>query len=263
LSFWIVATVVTVCIYFRGFNTSDAGSISYAEHHLHETLTYLLLLVGNVFPTSFSSPQLELHKIVGFIILLAAGLVVVHSIATWRTCTSIPLPLCLTMFGVMYDVSIAFGRVSLGFAEAAEPRYSMPNLIILTGLACLAFARPTKTWVPDHRKSGALVITRVLITLIVAAVIFGQTALAWDFGTQNASLWRAHIEAGDAVVVNLKTLPEPSRTSEFNRLVFPGLVAATQMHWIQMVEDDKLGELNPGTASQYKQHGRGKPVLAP
>ena len=256
LSVWMAAALMTTFIYFLGFkfgaSQTGGGSVSYAEHHLSATMRFFLVIMGNVYPTS--SPQQGFHELVGLLILLGAVFVIVLSIATWRHSTSLPLPLALVVFGLLFDLSMAFGRVSIAFAGVPN-RYSTPNLLILIALSVTAFVQPWSA--PAHRSNRHALEARFLVTLAVSVAVAGQAILATQSGIRSAGAFKASIEAGDAVVVNLNTIPEPRRTFEFNELVFPSLARASQSHWIQMVETDKLGELNPGTAAQYEHHHSG------
>ena len=254
LSLWMAAALVTTFIYFLGFkfgpSQTGGGSVSYAEHHLSTTMRYFLEIIGNVYPTS--SRQQGLHELVGLLILLGALLVIVLSIATWRHSTSVPLPLALVVFGLLFDLSVAFGRVSIYSTLGVSTRYSMPNLLILSALAVTAFAQPWSA--SAHRSNRRVLGARFLVTLAVSVAVAGQAILATQSGIQSGAAWSSRIEAGDAVVVNLNTLTEQQRTFEFGYFVFASLARAEQSHWIQMIETDKLGELNPGTAAQYEHH---------
>jgi hypothetical protein len=257
LSLWMAATLVTTFIYFLGYkfgpSQTGGGSVSYAEHHLSTTMRFFLVIIGNVYPTS--SPQQGFHELVGLLILLGALFVIVLSIATWRNSTSLPLPLALVVFGLLFDLSVAIGRVSIADFAGVPNRYSMPNLLILIALSVTAFVRPWSA--SAHRSNRQALQARFLVTLAVSVAVAGQAILSTQSGIQSAGAWRARIEAGDAVVVNLNTIPEPRRTFEFDYLVFPSLAKASQSHWIQMIETDKLGELIPGTAAQYEHHHSG------
>jgi hypothetical protein len=257
LSLWMAAALVTTFVYFSGYkfgaSQTGGGSVSYAEHHLSTTMRYFLVIIGNVYPTS--SPQQGFHELVGLLILLGALFVIVLSIATWRHSTSLPLPLALVVFGLLFDLSVAVGRASIAAFAGVPNRYSMPNLLILIALSVTAFVQPWSA--PGHRSNRQALDARFLVTLAVCVAVAGQAILATQSGIQSAGAWRARIEAGDAVVVNLNTIPEPRRTIEFDYLVFPSLARASQSHWIQMIETDKLGELNPGTAAQYERHHSG------
>jgi hypothetical protein len=250
-SAWVTASVVTTFLYFRGFDFSPkatgGGSSGYALHHVLPTLAFVLALIGNVFPTS--GPRAGLHEVIGAVILVGALGIVVGSIRSVRRSATLPLPLLLVVFALLFDLSIAAGRVSFGIGRADAPRYTMANLLILVALAIYVFSLPRTR--PAEGGSPFAART-VLIGTGLVLVILGQVALSTAVGLPAASAWTKRIEAGDAIVVHLYSIPQPNRTLLFGGYVFPSLAYATNAHWVQMVHRDHLGELAPATAAQYR-----------
>ena len=97
---WVLAAAMTSAIYLHGYNSagstclveggqsSGACSAMFALQHPVLLIRYLVVLVGNVVPTSFFAlePRYVLaYEILGTAICVVAGLVVVQSIHERRT----------------------------------------------------------------------------------------------------------------------------------------------------------------------------------
>lgn len=249
---WVVASAVSVVVYFHRFDFSTSatggGSTSYAFHHLSETSLFVLALVGNVFPTT--QPDLGLHQALGAALLFVAIVIVSASTYARRSSTALPLPAALMMFAVLFDLTVAAGRVSFGMLDAVvSSRYCMANLLIMLALAIAIFVGPSV--VPAHRRRSLLSLAGVA-TCAVALVISAQAVIATDVGLKAAKEWNRHIEDGDTVLVKLDRIAEPARSALFNAYVFPSLQVATEAKWVAMVQRDRLGELAPGTAASYR-----------
>ncbi len=248
---WVAASAVVGYLYFRGYdfspNATGGGSSGYSLHHPVQTLGYMLALVGNVFPTT--APRTGLHELIGAAVLLAAGLTVVGSIRSVKRSAALPVPLLLITFALLFDLSIAGGRLSLGIERAASPRYTMANLLILVAVAVYVFSVPPALAAPGRSRFR----TRAsLLGVGMGLVVLGQVAVSTAVGLPAASAWTRRIQAGDTIVVHLHRISQPDRTLLFDGYVFPSLSYATHLRWVQMVYTDQLGELAPGTAAHYR-----------
>ena len=248
---WILVSLAAFAAYFHDFSFSSSaiggGSSSYALHHPVQVGQYALALVGNVFPTM--NPDVGLHELIGLALIVCSLSVVVASIRSYGRTRTLPLPAALIVFALLFDLSIALGRMSLGIVHAFSPRYTMVNLLILVALSAFVFARASLR--PVHRR-------RRLPTALGSAAVAGVVCLlavqivdATDVGLHAASTWRQRITTGDTIFVNLDRIPEPARTNLFDGFVFPSLAALTDAGWLQMVQQDHLGELDPSTAAGY------------
>ena len=181
---WIAAALITVVFYWHGFDTSNSQcpaqkcGAGYGLTHPHLLVRYVVVLIGNVVPTSFYSlhPNLIAHELIGTAVALAAIYVVVQSIRERRAHVS-PLPLLLIAFGVLFDLLIVLGRFGAGPSGALNSdRYTMPNLVLLTGIvvyACAhlpAFGRSQR---PIDRREwlGALGFATLLAFVLVQCVV--------------------------------------------------------------------------------------------
>ncbi len=249
---WGAVGIGTIFFYFYGYSfapaTTGGGNAGYALHHLVRAGQYLLILVGSVIPTSSSNPHL--HEIIGSILLILALAVVAESFFTWRANVALPLPTTLIIFALLFDLTVAIGRSSFGLNDAdLANRYTMANLLIVLALVITAFARPRT--IPAHRRSHSPLPIVKIAGIGSLILILGQTVVATDVGLRDARQWNRQITAADTVLVQLDHIPEPRRTLLFDSYVFPNLAAATDLHWVQMVKRDRLGELAPDTEAIY------------
>lgn len=140
---WVVAGAAATGLYFShlplGRAANGGGSISYAVNHPGHVARYVLAAVGNVLP--LSSASLFSDEVAGGVVLALALLALIRTFRLPRRGTRVPLPLALVLFGLLFDVVAAFGRVSLGVPEALASRYTMANLLLVAGVFA-AFARP-------------------------------------------------------------------------------------------------------------------------
>jgi len=178
---WVVAGVLAAGLYFwhlsLGRAANGGGSVSYAFNHPGHVARYVLSAVGNVFPVGSSS--LFTDQVSGGVVLALALLASVRTFRLPRQGALVPLPLALVVFGLLFDVVAAFGRVSLGVSEALASRYTMANLLLLAGVFA-AFARPSPSGLhirvrrPDPwRVAGAVAGTAILVALAVSGARSG------------------------------------------------------------------------------------------
>ncbi len=241
---WVPVSVASFVAYFRGFSFADSttggGSTSFALHHLGQTGQYALALIGSVFPTTSSDPIVA-EIIGGILLLLAVGVLVERGaiLAVLHGSASACGP---HLFALLFDITVAIGRASFGVVTVSNSsRYTMGNLLIVIALAVTVFAMPQA--MPAHRRKQSTLSVAFVLGLGVVLLIGAQTAMSTDVGLITARAWDQRIEAGDTVLVQLHRIPQPKRTQLFNWFVFPSLHAATKWKWVEMAEQDRLGEL--------------------
>jgi hypothetical protein len=248
---WVIAAAIVTALYFRGFefssSTTGGGSLHFALHHPIACGKYILASIGNVYPTT--ATELRFHEIVGAVLLAAGILVVARSVRLWRQSPGLPLPGLLIVFALLFDLTVALGRVSFGVAQALSARYTMANLLIVIAVAVSVFASGRTQ--PAHRRTRGVTTRLGLLGVVVVCLLLVQIAVSTDVGLRAASAWTRRIEAGDTIVVNLDRISEPNRTLLFDGYVYPSLPGAISVQWVHEVEVDRLGELAPGTIGKY------------
>ncbi len=253
LAVWIPASIAAFVVYFRGFSfttsTTGGGSTSFAFHHLGQTGQFALALIGSVFPTRFSDPVL--HEAIGGALLILAVGALTSSVRSWKSSTALPLPAALIVFALLFDLTVAIGRVSFGVVTVGySSRYTMVNLLIVIALAITVFAMPRT--MPAHRRKRSKLSVASALVVGVVLLIGVQTSMSTDVGLRTAKEWNQQIKAGDTVVVQLSRIPEPKRSQLFKSYVFPSLTSAIAWKWLPMVQQGRLGELAPDSAPAYE-----------
>jgi len=126
--------------------------------------------------------------------------------------STLPLPLYLVSFGILFDLLTALGRVSFGVDQAFATRYTMPNLVLVTGIGLFAWESleldvPTILGAGRGRHVGRVVLGGVLCTMAVVQIVHGTQT-----GLNAARADQATKDLGDRVVVNLASIPQDKRT---------------------------------------------------
>jgi len=156
------------------------------------------------------------HQLLGVVICLAAGFVVVQSIRE-RPRQTIPLPLLLIVFALLFDLILALSRLGEGLLGAGLDRYTMPNLILVVGLVIYAWAHlPRST---DGRNQAKWHNLRVLGWSVLVAFLVVQSIVATQFGFSNGATMKATSVTVARVVVNLDQLPLAKRACYFTSVV--------------------------------------------
>ena len=144
---WLSTMLGTAAIFFHGYDFANTVcspqgprcSFSFGLRHPEKLERFLTLLVGNVVPTALwgTTPRyVGAQEVLGTAICLVAAFVVVQSIRE-RQVQPNPLPLLLIVFAGLFDVMIALGRMGEGLPTAGVDHYTMPNIILLVGIANL------------------------------------------------------------------------------------------------------------------------------
>ena len=197
ISAWIGTAATAAAIYLHNFHPSASNGRALA--HAHLVGRYVLLLLGNVIPTSLYSahPNLVVHELLGVIVASLAGYVAVR---TYRERDRPPLPLLLITYGLFFDVMIAVGRFNGGPAGALNNnRYTMPNLVLLTGIVIYVCGHLRQLARKGPWQSFG-------VSLLIAALVFdcGATTI---FGITNARRTRSVHITDARIVVNFDLIP--------------------------------------------------------
>ena len=188
-------------VYFHNFSFANAEcrscSSSFAIHHPLTSLRFLLSLVGNVMalgtgsttsPLGTPSSVVQIHAVLGALILCGAGYVVVQSLRERQR-----FPVLVILFAILFDLVITEGRVGLGPLAALASYYSMPNLILFLGIIAYGWRHPPRSSV------------RILAVVFFAA----QVSLATGFGIHTGPSSTPRVcECRPRVVVNYRHAPE-------------------------------------------------------
>ena len=213
--------LITAALYLHAFDTSDSqcGSsagcgAAYGLRHPYLLVRYVVLLMGNFVPTSSLHPNLAVYGILGTAVFVAAGFVVVQSIRARSTQPS-PLPVALIAYGFFFDTMIALGRFGSGPAGALyQNRYTMPNLVLFTGVVVYACAHlpllggeqrrvPGEAHRPAHRLGWVAVVGSVALLAFVAV----QFSVAAGFAIRQGRAYHRTYETDARFVVNLSGIP--------------------------------------------------------
>ena len=230
------------------FNCSGSVS-SYAQGHPLQVGEFVLVSMGEVLPNSHTG-TLWLNGVLGTALLVAAGYVVVRSVQSrhlGRNC----LPVALIAFGFLDDVLIATGRAQFLTNLAPSSVYTMPNLLILVGIASYAWARFPLAAGGSTTRRRALVATGVLLLVV-------QVVLATHSGVQGARYFDRHQATGARLVVNLDRIPAGSKGcydfyGEFVYLIFAPSVGTYPA--FGEARQDALSVFSPNLYRQYRAEG--------
>ncbi len=255
---WILAGLIVAALYFYGFNfqsgATGGGSVSFAVRHPFQMLTYFVAAVGNVVSAT-SSSSLHAHELLGSVLSVVAVVVMVQC---WRERSSpgrgtIPLPAALILYATLFDLSIAFGRLSFGVAESLAPRYTMANLLLLIGVAIHVIHRADASVRSVHssrmrRSPSALAALGVLVCFLVFQIAWGT-----QFGIVNGSVVTEDRIAGAQTVTNLDRMTAAEGETNVSRFVYPSLPALRPL--VELAERDHLNVFVPSVRRAYRELG--------
>ena len=258
IGIWLLLSCLTAALYFRDFNfkaTGGGGSPSFALHHPVGMLKFFLAALGNVIPTT--NVDLRMHEIVGLVLSVAAVFVVVSSFRERRFRNRRPLPLTLIAFGVLFDGSIALGRLGFGIPDALSTRYTMVNLLVIIGIGAFAWdhIRAVRTTRGHVRRISTA--RRVSFALLAACVIL-QFATGTTFGIISARSIRANRIIDARIVVNLDKIPSADQQQMVASYVYPTVAALSP--FLHDVRIDHLSVFAPGPYKFYRSKGPPLPL---
>lgn len=189
LAAWICGALLTVAAYLPGYTFSAGNTCipanqctsTFELHHPLAVLGFFFTLLGNVIPGDASDNHL-LFVIVGVVLFATALFILVQS---WRLRASserLPLPALLIVFGLLFDLTITFGRGGTGPTGAlVGNRFVMANLILVTGVLIYGLAHIPRRAAPVT--SGRLrTLGRYVAILAVAMFVVIQVTVSTHFG---------------------------------------------------------------------------------
>jgi hypothetical protein len=268
---WIAAAVITMALYFRGYAFADstclseggqsgACSFTFGLSHPFTLARYLVVLVGNVVPSSVSTIEpryLGAYEVLGTAICVVAAFVVVQSIRERRLWTN-PLPLLLIAFAVLYDLMIALSHLGEGLRSAGDNRFVLPNFLLLAGVLVYAWAHVPHVHTPGERIEWGTRI-RVVGLAILSAFVVAQCVVTTQFGlTYGRALHSANVTTA-RVVVNFDRIPSARRGCYFQSTVVGPPLVDLEIWRTQAVQND-LSVFQPDTERVFE--SLGPPVIA-
>jgi hypothetical protein len=250
---WLMAAVLTTAIYFWGFNTQatgGGGSPGFAIRHPIGLAKYLLAELGNLIPT-IDVVHLRLQEIVGLLLFIVAGYVVVRCVRDRKSQSDCPLPLALIVFGILFDVSTALGRLKLGVGQALSSRYTMANLLVLFGIVAYAWAHvppgTARVGMKQLRTAKTVAFALLMVFLVVQVGISTRWSLA------SGRMTRAYRVIAAQTIVNLDRMPRAEGQALVASYVYPNLSALEP--YLREAEMDHISDFAPGPYHLYRAKG--------
>lgn len=240
---WLLSAVVTVGVYFYHFDFGEtySGQSGYLFAHPFSAAEFFFLSIGDLIGKPLPpGPQASDPLLVGLgvvIFLLAVASLVVYGRRS-RPARS-PVGPALICFGVLFALSITYGRSHFGLSVASQSRYVTFDLLILVGCyLCLIERWPAPgdkgtmaatgkeggagpvvnevETAPEERRQRVLVTLRVLAILLIVWTVWGgaQNGIADGKGSrsllQRAALVAAHAQDAPDSLIRSDLLPASS-----------------------------------------------------
>ena len=258
LGVWLTTGFATLAAYLPGYRTlydtcvphAPQCSETYGVAHPVQFAKFFTLLVGNVVPSSLTRAQfIAARQVLGLVICCVAVVVIVQAVRHRKAGVS-PLPAVVVTFGLLFDLQITLGRVGFGVLGAVEgtDRYTMPNLLILFGIAMYGLVRFRVRRAESARSQGP-VVESIVVMSVLAAFVFATT---W-FGIANGSEQRSSDRLIAREIVNLGEIPSSERPCYLGGSLYPLLSA-----WRAMAISDKLTVFQPEQFHAYRDEGMPK-----
>ena len=252
---WILLGVLTTALYFWGFNfsadaTGGGSGPGFALHHPVGMMKFFFAALGNVVPAM--SPDLWAHELLGALLFLIAAFVVVLSVRDRTSRVAIPLPVSLITFGVLFDVSIVFGRLGFGVADALSTCYTMANLLVLTGIVAFVWSRIRQTQ-GSRGRERKLNLARGIAFGLLAVFLVGQVVASTKFGLTTGRTTRESRIVAAQTLVNLDRMPSALGQQLITAYVYPTLPDLRP--FLQEAEEDHISVFAPGPYSFYRAKG--------
>jgi hypothetical protein len=261
---WIGAMIVTVVVYFPGYNFNNNGCLpasscspSIAFHHPATAIRYFFALIGNVVPGGVVSlPAVRnagRFEAVGAVLFAAGVFIIVQS---WRHRTSrdrIPVPLLLVAFSLAFDITVALGRSGVGAVGAVNNnRYVMANLILLVGIVIYVWKPPAIRAGGDNRKLYVYWLGLVVMTVFLVV----QVKTATSFGLTNGRITHTLTSESARFFVNMDRVPVPDRSCLMSDILFfqAGALESFSLK-LGGAAHDNLGEFQPKSWHYYRSMG--------
>ena len=168
---------------------------TWALSHPGQLIQFFLVDVGNVFPQT----GLVLHELIGAALCVVSVFALVQCFVLQRRSRMLPLPIALIIFGLLWDVAFATGRLSFGLNFAYLPVYTMSNLLVVLGIACYGL-----WWLNtlERTRPGTHARRSIQVALAALAVfLLVQIATNTEFGLNGGNQMREQFEAGARTTV--------------------------------------------------------------
>jgi uncharacterized membrane protein (UPF0136 family) len=257
---WLLLAAIATTVYFLGYRFGD--SFSFALHHPVGTVKFFLAAVGNVVLTTGNVPNahtdLRAHELIGLALCITAAFVIICSLHNRTIRTQIPFPVALIAFGLMFDGLLTPGRLNSGISYALSTRYTMANLLILTGIVAFAweYAQVSRDVWETVRRVGTA--CRVGF-LVLAVFLVAQFASTTTFGIVSARGIHWSRTIGARTLVNLDRLPSSEATPLILNNVYwsysPIFSLVSLRPLLREAEKDHLSVFAPGPFAFYRQMG--------
>lgn len=244
LLIWILMAAVTTGIYFIDFRDTEVF-----VDNPPLIIKFILANVGNVFPSN--SQLVGVREVLGGALLVASGLVVVRCIQDRTTGRRNPLPICLIVFAILFDLSVSLSRLFVGLAG----RYTMANLLIPLALVSFALARlPTvRTLRPIRVESRSTRTEAWLLLSLVFGLIVAQSVVATVYGFHQANNDRQSLLIANRIIVNRSLIPRSKQLCY--ALVVYGDSGEIGDKGLNDVERDHLSMFSTGPYEKYRSEG--------
>jgi hypothetical protein len=266
LTAWLTAAVITTAIYLPGYsfvnvacpNTPSCGT-GYGVLHPQLLARYLALMVGNIVPTSNPvHANLVVHELLGTVIIAVAVFVIVQ-VSRERRIGVVPLPLLLIVFGLLFDLMISIGRVGQGLTGALSGRYTMPNLILFTGIIVYGCAHPPalrREWKTAGRREWV----NALGMMTLGAFLILQVVISTNFGIANGRASHRVHDLDARVVVNLQRIPVAEQRCDIVIAVFPLISPSAKNEYLfsrlrSETDHNHLSVFQAGSKGRYVREG--------
>ena len=213
---WIAAALVTFGGYVHGYNRSMACvrgqdcSIGGVAHHPAHYARFFVSLPGYVVPRfgPFGRAAYGFHLLLGFALLTAAIAVIVQSLRERAHSDRPPLPVALILFGLLFDVIIAIGRGSGRIASVSQSRFTMANIVLVTGLAVFAWGHaPAWRVLRDRSWWRHRVAVGVVAFGALAVFVVGQAVFTTSTGIDEGRSWHQIQLTQARVLANRDRIP--------------------------------------------------------
>ena len=204
---WVAAGVTSVGIYFYNWDPQQGGSISYALHHLVQTLKFFFFAVGDVVGVQLPDAP---HGAQYGVFVLGVAIVgigiwsIVRSGFRVDVSSARPVGVALTWFGLLFAAGAAGGRASLGLSNAGSSLYVIFDVLILVGSYLVVLDRSKQD------ASNASQVARWLpgMTLAISVLIGFQVIFGTANGISNANSYRDFQVTGAIIAANIQRAPD-------------------------------------------------------
>lgn len=210
---WLLTCALTAVAFLHGYSANGAIALCPPSHnctlghsleHPLSVANFTFWLVGLSFRT-FGGLSTFTYEVIGAILTCLAVAVLIVTFPEWRPGgRRMPVPATLLGVGLLFDVTIALGR--LGFGDATPGQYAMPQTIVLAGLIIFAVSR-----LPSGRSTQAFSVLALFAYAAIALIVITQTATATDYGVREATAMKQGAVLEARVYTNFSRIPASER----------------------------------------------------